>query len=206
MNRALKTLAVFLVFVVIYTVSRHGLGSTPSSVTTVVTSNVTTTSTTTTIVTGTTTSTVAPVGHCRSSDLHGVFNEGQGAAGTIYASVTLTKITPGACSLTGWPQLVLQSKTGATLTSLTIDLPTTSSPIVFPAAQANSAPTTLTLAPNATASFSLAYSDVAPGTEVCSTATTIGIRLGSAGSMIVVEPTYPIQPCNHGTVWVSPFY
>ena len=102
--------------------------------------------------------------------------------------------------------LVLQSKTGATLPSLTVDLPTTSSPIVFPAAQANAAPTKLNLTENGTASFSLAYSDVARGTEVCSTATTIGVRLAPTGSMIVIEPTYPIEPCNHGTVWVSPFY
>ena len=206
MNRALKTLGVFLVLVVIFTLSRHGHGSAPSAVTTVITSNVTTSSTISPTGTTSTSSTLATTANCRSSDLRGVYNEGQGAAGTVYASVTLTKTTPGACSLAGWPLLVLQSQTGTILDSLTVDLPTTSSPIVFPAARANAPPTSLRLAQNDTASFSLAYSDVARGSEICSSASTIGVRLDSTNAVVPIAPTYPLQPCNHGTVWVSPFY
>ena len=52
---------------------------------------------------------------CPGSAFAGVFNEGEGAAGTIYASVTLTKHSAGTCSIKGWPILTLQDKTGAVL-------------------------------------------------------------------------------------------
>jgi hypothetical protein len=54
-------------------------------------------------------------------DFSGVYNEGEGAAGTISASVTLTKIDAGSCTLKGWPLLTLQDTTGAVLTSSIID-------------------------------------------------------------------------------------
>ena len=40
------------------------------------------------------------------------YNEGEGAAGTIYASVTLTKTTAGTCTLKGWPILTLSDRLG----------------------------------------------------------------------------------------------
>ena len=195
MSRALKSLAIFFAFVAIYTLSRHVTG-TSTTTTTTTTINQTTSSTTTTI--GGTT--------CHATDFHGVFNEGQGAAGTIYASITLTKLTPGSCTIKGWPILTLQDRTGAVLPSNTIDLPSSSSPIQFPGAKANAAPSLLTLTSGSSTTFALAYSDVPVGNERCGSATSIAVEISTHGSSVSITPAYPQQPCNHGSVWVSPFY
>jgi hypothetical protein len=83
-NRALKMLGVAVVIVVLVLVGRHLVNP----------------STPTTTLLPSTTSTVPTakpvVASCKGSDFSGVYNQGQGAAGTIFASVTLTKITPGA--------------------------------------------------------------------------------------------------------------
>ena len=196
MSRALKSLAIFFAFVAIYTLSRHQTGTTTTTTTTTTTINQTTSSTTTTVA-GTT---------CHGTDFHGVFNEGQGAAGTIYASITLTKLTPGTCTIKGWPILTLQDRTGAVMPSNTIDLPSSSSPIQFPGAKANAAPSLLTLASGSSTTFALAYSDVPVGNETCGSATSIAVEITKQGSSVSITPAYPQQPCNHGSVWVSPFY
>ena len=195
MSRALKLLAIFFAFVAIYALSRHPTGTTTTTTTTT-TINQTTSSTTTTV--GGTT--------CHGTDFHGVFNEGQGAAGTIYASITLSKLTPGTCTIKGWPILTLQDRTGAVLPSNTIDLPSSSSPIQFPGAKANAAPSLLTLTSGSSTTFALAYSDVPVGNESCGTATSIAVEISTHGSSVSITPAYPQQPCNHGSVWVSPFY
>ena len=195
MSRALKLLAIFFAFVAIYALSRHATGTTTTTTTTT-TINQTTSSTTTTV--GGTT--------CHGTDFHGVFNQGQGAAGTIYASITLTKLTPGTCTIKGWPILTLQDRTGAVLPSNTIDLPSSSSPIQFPGAKANAAPSLLTLTSGSSTTFALAYSDVPVGNERCGSATSIAVEISTHGSSVSITPAYPQQPCNHGSVWVSPFY
>lgn len=190
MSRSLKMLSIFAAFVAIFILSRHITG--PSTTTTTVSTTSTSTSTTT-----------KPVGTtCAGSEFSGVFNQGQGAAGTIYASVTLTKTTAGSCTVDGYPKLTLQDKTGAVLTSRTLD----SSPIQFPDAQANQPAQLVTVHDGSTLSFSLAYSDVPRDTEVCGSATTLSVQFKTGGSAVTVTPTYPVQPCNAGTVWVSPFY
>lgn len=192
MSRALKLLGLFFAFVVIFTLSRHVPTST-SSTTVASTTQVTTTTTATTTA-------------CQGSDFRGAYNLGQGAAGTISAGVTLTKFTAGTCSLKGWPILTLQDRSGALLASASIDLPTANSPVRFLVPQANQAPTQLTLHQGSLTSFSLAYSDVPVGNETCSSATTVGVELKTQGSVVAVTPDYPIEPCNHGSIWVSPFY
>jgi hypothetical protein len=195
-SRALKLLAIVVAFVAIYALSRHATGTTTSTTTTTTTINQTTSSTPTTV--GGTT--------CHGTDFHGVFNEGQGAAGTIYASITLSKLTPGTCTIKGWPILTLQDRTGAVLPSNTIDLPSSSSPIQFPGAKANAAPALLTLTSGSSTTFALAYSDVPVGNERCGSATSIAVEISTHGSSVSITPAYPQQPCNHGSVWVSPFY
>jgi hypothetical protein len=32
------------------------------------------------------------------------------------------------------------------------------------------------------------------------------VRIAAGGSSAIVTPSFPIQPCNRGTIWVSPFY
>lgn len=198
MSRALKSLAIFAAFVVIFVISRHAID--PSTTTT-------TTSSTTTSTSTTTTTTAAVIGStCKGSDFTGVFNEGEGAAGTITASVTLTKTTPGTCTLKGWPILTLQDTDGALLVSSTINESPSNAPIQFPSAQANRAAALLTLATQSKTTFSLAYSDVPTSTAVCPTAQTLSVQIAKGESAATVTLTVPIQPCNRGTIWVSPFY
>lgn len=194
MSRALKSLAIFFVFVAIYTLSRHGTSHAPS------------TSTTSTVSQTTTVVTTAPTPHCQGSDFRGAFNEGQGAAGTIYASITLLKNSPGTCTIKGWPTLTLQDRTGAVLPSTSVDVPSSASPVTFADAKANAQPTSLTLSTGSMTTFSLAYSDVPVGNETCGSATSIAVALSSGGSTVSITPNYPQQPCDHGRVWVSPFY
>jgi hypothetical protein len=90
-NRALKSLAIFAAFVVIYTLSRHVIHST--------TTTTTTTTTTAAHSTTTTTSTTPPASDaCEGQNFSGLYNTGEGAAGTVYATVTLTNTGAHECT------------------------------------------------------------------------------------------------------------
>jgi hypothetical protein len=196
-RRGLISVAIFVAFVAIFTLSRHAIHS----------STTTTTTTKTVSTTSSTTSTTLASAACNASDFSGVYNEGEGAAGTIYASVTLTKTTAGTCTLKGWPILTLQNRLGAILKSTGIDEPSSANGFQFSTpAQANAAPKSLTLSMNGTTTFSLAYSDVQSGTTACESAVTISVQFVADGSAIPVTPAYAVQPCNNGQIWLSPFY
>lgn len=194
MSRAFKSLLIFFAFVAIYTLSRHAIGTSSP-----------TTSTTTTVVSASTTTTATATA-CQGSDFSGVYNEGEGAAGTVTASVTLTKSTPGTCTVDGWPILTLLDRTGATVTSSSDD--TSTNPVVqFPVPQANEAPTVVTVKDGANVSFFLAYSDVPVDNETtCPSVTTIEVQFAKGGSATPVTPQYPPQPCDGGRLYVSPLY
>lgn len=197
MSRALKSLAIFFAFVAIYTLSRHATSSTST----------TTTSTTAVVSTTTTTGSTTGLTTCRGSDFRGSFNQGEGAAGTIFASITLTKITSGSCTIKGWPILALQDRLGALLPSSTIDLPSVNNPVQFHDARANLPPSLVSLKSGSTTTFSLSYSDVPTGTETsCPAAQTVSVGLTKNGSTVAVTAQYPPAPCDHGLVYVSPFY
>jgi len=104
-RRGITSAAIFVAFIVIITLSRHVIDQTSSTTTTVTTPPVTTTS-----VAATTTTAASSATTCQGSAFSGLFNEGEGAAGTVYASVTLTKRSAGTCSIKGWPILTLQDK------------------------------------------------------------------------------------------------
>jgi hypothetical protein len=196
-RRGLISVAIFVAFVAIFTLSRHAIHS----------STTTTTTTKTVSTTSSTTSTTLASAACNASEFSGVYNEGEGAAGTIYASVTLTKTTAGTCTLKGWPILTLQNRLGAILKSTGIDEPSSANGFQFSTpAQANAAPKSLTLSMNGTTTFSLAYSDVQSGTTACESAVTISVQFVADGSAIPVTPAYAVQPCNNGQIWLSPFY
>jgi hypothetical protein len=199
-RRGLTSLAIFAAFVVIITLSRHVIDSTSSTTTTP------TPSTTTTITTGTTTTSATATPNCQGNAFTGVFNQGEGAAGTIYASVTLTKHTAGTCSIKGWPILTLQDKTGAVLPLNLVDQSGTNNAIQFSAAKANEAPTLLTLTNGSVTNFSLAYSSVATANTVCDNAVTISVQFATGGASLPVTPAYSVQPCDNGKIWISPFY
>lgn len=196
MRRGLISVGLFIAFVAVYTLSRHATGPSTTSTTTT-TSSPTTTSSVTTTTSKTT---------CQGSDFSGVFNQGQGAAGTIYASITLTMKSAAPCTVNGWPQLTLQDKTGAVLALDEVRLPASGLGIVFPDTRANQPPTLLHLQQGSTTSFSLGYNDVQVGNSACVNAVTISVQFQKSGSAIAVTPNYPIQPCANGRVWVSPFY
>ena len=196
MRRGLVSVAIFAAFVVILTLSRHVIDPTSSTTTTGVPLTTTTIAPATT-----TTSTVVSAATCSASDFTGVFNEGEGAAGTIYASVTLTKNSGANCSLNGWPILTLQDKTGAVLPIALVD-----GVMQFPSAKANQPPSQLSLANGSSTNFSLAYSDVPTAKTQCDNAVTISVQFATDGPTVPVTPAYAVQPCDNGKIWVSPFY
>jgi hypothetical protein len=199
-RRGLTSLAIFLAFVVIITLSRHVIDSTSTTTTTGVPV------TTTTVATVTTTTTATAAATCQGSAFSGVFNEGEGAAGTVYASLTLTKHTAGTCSVKGWPILTLQDKTGAVLPVNLVDQSGTNNAIQFSTVKANEAPTQLTLTNGSVTTFSLAYSSVSTADTVCDNAVTISVQFATGAASVPVTPAYPVQPCDNGKIWVSPFY
>ncbi|MGB8197015.1 MAG: DUF4232 domain-containing protein [Acidimicrobiales bacterium] len=200
MRRGLISVAIFAAFVVILTLSRHVIDPSSSTTTTGVPL------TTTTAAPATTTSTtVVNAASCPASDFTGVFNQGEGAAGTIYASVTLTKNTGTACALMGWPILTLQDKTGAVLPVSLVD-ESGAGAVHFTAAKANGPPSQLSLVNGSSTSFSLAYSDVATAKTVCDDAVTISVQFVVNGPTVALTPAYPVQPCDNGKIWLSPFY
>lgn len=193
MRRGLISVAIFVAFVAIFTLSRH------------LTSSTTTTTTSTSTTTSSTTSTLASTA-CDASQFSGVYNEGEGAAGTIEASITLTKSGGVSCVLKGWPLLTLQDRLGAVLVSRTVDEPSAANSFQFLNTQANAAPKALTLTSGDSVNFALAYSDVPAGTSVCPSAVTVSVQFISGGASVPVTPQYALQPCNGGEIWVSPFY
>jgi hypothetical protein len=194
-RRGLISVAIFVAFVAIFTISRHHITSTTTTTTT--SAPATTTSSTTTTLASTA---------CDATDFTGVYNEGEGAAGTIYASVTLTKTTAGNCSIDGWPIITLSDRLGAVLKSHAVDVPSAGNSFQFGSARADAAPKTLNLSMNSTATFSLAYSDVQTGNTACESAVTLSVQFVAQGAAVAVTPQYAVQPCDDGQLWLSPFY
>jgi hypothetical protein len=200
-RRGLTSVAIFIAFVVILTLSRHVIDSTSGTTTTTTVVPVTTTS----VATPTTTSPVTAT-TCQGSAFSGVFNEGEGAAGTVDASITLTKHTPGSCAIKGWPILTLQDKTGAVLPLNAVDENGTNNVVQFSSAKANQPPSPLTMTNGSVTNFSLAYSSVSTANTVCDNAVTISVQFAAGGSTVPVTPAYTVQPCDNGKIWLSPFY
>jgi len=199
-RRGLISVAIFFAFVAIFTLSRHNT-PTVTTTTTVAPSE----TTTTTSAGATTTSTLAEA-VCQGSSFNGVYDEGQGAAGTVYASVTLTKTSPGTCAVTGWPIVSLQDKSGALLPVNLVNVPSAGNTLQFSAPKANRAPTQVLLHQGSVTNFSLAYSSVATANTVCDNALTLNIQFAAGGSAVPVTAPYAVQPCDNGKIWVSPLY
>jgi hypothetical protein len=191
-KRTVTALAVLVAFAAVFVLSRHSTA--PSG------------STTTTTAAASTTTTSAALPNCQGADFSGAYDQGQGAAGTIYAAITLTKTSLGQCAVDGWPRLTLQDHYGSPLPSRIVDLPSSSSAVTFPDSRANVAPKPFTMRQGDVATFSLAYSDVPVGNETCPAAQTISVALHANHSTVAVTPQFAPQPCNGGLVWVSPLY
>ena len=147
------------------------------------------------------------------SAFSGTYNEGQGAAGTVYASVTLTKTTPGSCTVDGWPLVTLQNKLGGLVAVTPIDVPKAGNGFQFLTgtasdltSAANHAPSALSLTQSQSVTFALAYSDVTVGTQACGNGVSMSVQFATDGSTVGLTPPSPIQPCDNGQIWLSPFY
>ena len=106
----------------------------------------------------------------------------------------------------GWPILTLQDKNGAVLPLNLIDQSGSNNAIQFSAAKANAPPGDVTMVNGSGTTFSLAYSSVQTANTVCDNAVTISVQFVAGGATVPVTPAYPVQPCDNGKIWVSPFY
>jgi hypothetical protein len=159
-----------------------------------------TTATTTTSTTApTTTSSTAASAAC--NHVSASAGGSQGAAGTITGLVTVTNTGSTGCTVNGYPTIGLYSGSGAPLTvtlvnGLTVNI----------SAQANAAPTTVSIAPSSTAQFAYQISDVPVGAETsCPTSEQASVTMPGATTPSATF-ALAIDPCGNGTIHVSPLY
>jgi hypothetical protein len=124
-----------------------------------------------------------------------------GAAGTVTGVITLTNIGTATCVMNGYPVMALFSGSGAPLVVTMVDGLT-----VHLSPAANSPPAAVSVAPSGTAQFAFQYSDVPVGSETsCPNSEQADTTPPGAS---VASPNFALaaDPCNHGTVRVSPVY
>jgi hypothetical protein len=122
---------------------------------------------------------------------------GSGAAGTIETTVGLRNTTGTACTLGGYPGLLLLNGTGSAL-------PTT---VVRKGSYGFTAmaPLTVSLAPGSSVYFNIGYSDVPVGGETsCPASAQLEVTPPNAYGHLVVPAT--LSPCGGGTMTVSPVF
>jgi len=175
--------------------------SSTASSTTTSTTAATTTSTTGAATTSTTTTTAATTTTCQPSQLSASPQTGSGGAGTIELTINFTNTSTTTCTLGGYPGMQMLTSTGASIPTNVVR----GGGQPFSATAANQPPTTVTLAPNGVAAFSLNYEDVPVGNETtCPTSAKAEITPpNDLGNLVV-----PVQlsPCGGGTIHVSPVY
>ena len=115
--------------------------------------------------------------------------------------MTVTNTGPSSCTADGYPTMALLSGSGAPLTVTMVNgLSVTLSPA------ANAAPSPVTVAPSSTAQFAYQFSDVPVGAETsCPTSEAATVTMPGATA---ASPTFAlaIDPCDNGTIRVSPVY
>ncbi len=137
---------------------------------------------------------------CQVAQLRVAAQTPNGAAGQIELTIGLTNVSPTACTLYGYPGLQLLDGNGAPLPTSVVRGGTTFGPTA-----ANQPPAQVTLAPQATAAFTLHYEDVPVGTETtCPVSAEVEVTPpGNVGHTAIA---LAIAPCGGGTVHVSPVY
>ena len=159
----------------------------------------TSSSSTTSSSSSTTSSTTAAMPAC--SHISASAGQSQGAAGTITGVVTVTNTGTTSCTVDGYPTVALYSGSGAPLTVTMVNGLTVS---ISP--QAGAPPSSVTIAPSASAQFAYQISDVPVGAETsCPTSEQATTTLPGASAS---SPYFPlaIAPCNNGTIRVSAVY
>lgn len=135
---------------------------------------------------------------CRGPQLKLSSEGGDAGAGNRVTNIGVQNIGSAACSLTGYPGVVLQDRQGRNLTAIRSEQSPGS---YFIQGQA---PAPVTLAPQAKAAFELAWSVVpneGAGERNCPAATRI--RVTAPGDTSAVSLDAPITPCG-GRIRVSP--
>jgi hypothetical protein len=167
----------------------------------------TTSSSTTSSTTSSSTSTTHPVAAttCHARDFTVTWYQGQGAAGTLYNTVTMRDKGTGSCVINGYPVLTLQDQYGAVLHTKEVRVPLEHH-LYFPDSRANYGPKVLTVYPGTTVSFSLAVADVPVGTLPCVTAATLNVQLQIGESSAPVTLPYGLTACGGGQLFVSAVY
>jgi hypothetical protein len=129
--------------------------------------------------------------------LSGTIAGSSGAAGTIETTVGLRNSTTTACTLGGYPGLLLLAASGSALPTTVVRKGTFS----FTAMS----PTTVSLSPGASVYFNIGYSDVPVGGETsCPSSATLEITPPNAFDHLEVGAT--MSPCDGGNMTVSPVF
>jgi hypothetical protein len=193
-----------LAFVACAGVGLAACSSTPSkpkdvTTTTRAATSTTSASTTSTTTVSTTSSTAATSTAC--SHVSASPGQGQGAAGTITGVITVSNTGSTACTVNGYPTMALFSGSGAALTVTMVNGLT-----VSVSSAANAPPSSVSVAPAATAQFAYQYSDVPVGSETsCPTSESATVTMpGSTTPSAMFQ--LAIGPCGNGTIKVSPVF
>jgi len=178
--------------------------SSPSSQTSSTTTSHRATSTTSSFSTSTSTTSPATSTTAASTACNHVTaapGQGQGAAGTITGTVTITNTGASSCTANGYPKIALFSGSGAPLTVTMVDgLSVSLSPA------ANALPSMVTVAPSSSAQFAYQYSDVPVGAQTsCPGSESANVTVPGATTP---SPSFAlaVAPCDNGTIKVSPVY
>ncbi|HEY2214237.1 MAG TPA: DUF4232 domain-containing protein [Acidimicrobiales bacterium] len=125
----------------------------------------------------------------------------QGAAGTLVGTVTITNPGPSNCTILGYPNLYRYAANGSSVPvtvvhGITLNL----------GAPATSPPTTVVLTAGQQAEFTYQYEDVPTGNETsCATSASMAVSVPGVANRSAQFPL-SMDPCNNGTVEVSPIY
>jgi hypothetical protein len=139
-----------------------------------------------------------PTGTCATSQLAPSFVSGEGAAGTLFATLQLANVGTSPCMLNGY--VTVQMFDSASAPMPTVDRPGGGMLSGRPG------PSPVTLNPGDASQFVIAWSDVPVGSETtCSAAATLGITPPGAGSSLTLMlPPPALAPCDGGRIDVSP--
>ncbi len=197
MSRRSRALALLAVFAAVVVFSRHtvSMGS----------SGTTTTSLTPTTTVHTSTSRPVVATTCRVSDFTLDWFQGQGAAGTVYSTVSLHYNAAAPCVINSYPLVTLQDSYGSVLPTVELRVPADRH-LYFPDSRANYGPKPLTVNFGQVLHFGVAASDAPIGTLACENVAAISVQLRPGETSRSVSLPYGLTACGGGQVMVSAVY
>ncbi len=172
------------------------------------TTTTTTTTTTSTSTTTTTTTTLVPLDKCTGADLAGTVGTSQAAAGTVQTTFTVSNVSGSPCALNGYPELILLNANQSSLPTSTVDGQAAfTQPTSRGTRLANAAPRPQRLTAGGQVTFVVQYSDVPVGSETsCPQSASVNVYPPGLEAATPFNVSASMDPCNFGTVHVSPFF